>query len=487
MAANTDCTRVRDSGCAEVAELDRSQWLALDQPALEHVLPVPAQTYTAFILPGNGAGLFQTCLQARPVWRVHSRGVDEQSAWHLWWGSNGQACPFKRLRTGDNTKRIVNRVPKIREIATKARLAFHVSRHLRTLCIEECTFVPETHIVSSKLQLGKETKRLHQAAQNAIADGRGSVWIAKPESRNRGIGITVHKSMQDALDHINSGKLGAISVIQKYIENPLLLDGRKFDIRSFVLILPSKQILFYEQSYVRTSSTTFCLDDLSDRSVHLTNDAVQRQYGHYNSFEDHNKLNLMSLQTAINRQGLDISVQNDIVPQMHTAAAFVFGATLPSLNADKLQSCFELLGLDFMVNMSGKVSLIEVNSCPALGMHGAVLQDMIPQMVEEVVQRAIDPYFPGSVSCLPRMSNFKSLKVGPTRSSIHLKRQSLRIPPSDGRLSPGVRPAKVTMAAFNTKERKGCSNNSSCSDPRIAWGRVSILPKQNHRDDHLPH
>jgi len=33
--------------------------------------------------------------------------------------------------------------------------------------------------------------------------------------------------------------------------------------------------------------------------------------------------------------------------------------------------------------------LIEVNSCPALGMHGAVLQAMIPEMLEEVIQRAI--------------------------------------------------------------------------------------------------
>lgn len=89
--------------------------------------------------------------------------------------------------------------------------------------------------------------------------------------------------------------------------------------------------------------------------MHLTNDAVQRQYGHYNSFEDHNKLDLSCLQTAINRQGLEINVQQDIVPQMKAAAAFVFGATLPCLNGEKLQSCFEILGLDFMVNTSGKV------------------------------------------------------------------------------------------------------------------------------------
>lgn len=71
--------------------------------------------------------------------------------------------------------------------------------------------------------------------------------------------------VESALDHINSGKLGAVSVIQKYIEDPLLLNGRKFDIRSFVLILPNKQVLFYDHSYVRTSSAAFSLDNLDDR------------------------------------------------------------------------------------------------------------------------------------------------------------------------------------------------------------------------------
>lgn len=63
-------------------------------------MPQPSPQYTAYVMPGNGACLLQTCLQARPAWRIHVRGTDEQSAWHLWWGSNGQACPFKRLRVG---------------------------------------------------------------------------------------------------------------------------------------------------------------------------------------------------------------------------------------------------------------------------------------------------------------------------------------------------------------------------------------------------
>jgi hypothetical protein len=43
-----------------------------------------------------------------------------------------------------------------------------------------------------------------------------------------------------------------------------------------------------------------------------------------------------------------------------------------------------------------QVYLIEVNTCPALCRHGAVLEDLLPRVIEEAVQKAIDPFFPAS-------------------------------------------------------------------------------------------
>jgi Tubulin-tyrosine ligase family len=180
--------------------------------------------------------------------------------------------------------------------------------------------------------------------------------------------------------------MGSTWVIQKYIERPLLISGRKFDIRSFVLVTPNKQAWLHSESYIRTSSVKYTLDNLDDRcgipffyasltcccpfrmfrrvrqlisvacsSIHLTNDAIQKQYKHYDSFEDHNKLDLQQFQDVLDRQGESINVERDLLPQMRDAASHVFSATLPSLNIQCLSGCFELFGLDFMVNEHGKV------------------------------------------------------------------------------------------------------------------------------------
>jgi hypothetical protein len=69
-----------------------------------------------------------------------------------------------------------------------------------------------------------------------------------------------------ALEHVNTkGTMGSTWIIQKYIEHPLLLSGRKFDIRSFVLVTPNKQVWLHSESYIRTSSVKYTLDNLDDR------------------------------------------------------------------------------------------------------------------------------------------------------------------------------------------------------------------------------
>ena len=65
---------------------------------------------------------------------------------------------------------------------------------------------------------------------------RKNLWIMKPENENRGRGIELISNYKQLLANL-AGKLkGETFIIQKYIERPLLYQGRKFDIRVLALI-----------------------------------------------------------------------------------------------------------------------------------------------------------------------------------------------------------------------------------------------------------
>lgn len=107
------------------------------------------------------------------------------------------------------------------------------------------------------------------------------VWIVKPgENTNRGCGINVCRD----LSHIkgicantnHNGKKRSY-IIQKYIERPLLYKQRKFDIRCFLMtttINNNLQAYWYADGYLRTSCKEYSTKNVTNKLVHLTNDAI---------------------------------------------------------------------------------------------------------------------------------------------------------------------------------------------------------------------
>ncbi len=75
--------------------------------------------------------------------------------------------------------------------------------------------------------------------------------------------------------------------MQLYITNPLLYNGRKFDIRVFMMVTINNGKIkgyWYQEGYVRTSSFIWNLSEMEDKFIHLTNDAIQKtceEYGLY--------------------------------------------------------------------------------------------------------------------------------------------------------------------------------------------------------------
>merc|ERR1712087_234980 len=71
---------------------------------------------------------------------------------------------------------------------------------------------------------------------------------------------------------------------QKYIENPLLVEGRKFDIRQWVLVTSwdPLAVWFYDDSYLRFCFNKYNPDNPTNRFAHLTNNSISKKSKRYN-------------------------------------------------------------------------------------------------------------------------------------------------------------------------------------------------------------
>ena len=157
-----------------------------------------------------------------------------------------------------------------------------------------------------------------------------NIWIIKPgENTNRGNGIQVMRNFEEikkTVSQIESDQ--RTYIVQKYIEKPLLISRRKFDIRMYGLITSTNGWIkgyFYEEGYIRTSSKEFMLGNLSNKMIHLTNDAVQSKDEDYGKYEPGNKLSFADLQKYFDtaHSSLNIDFYRDILPQLKVIKCFI--------------------------------------------------------------------------------------------------------------------------------------------------------------------
>ena len=265
------------------------------------------------------------------------------------------------------------------------------------------------------------------ASNEASPEAKEVVWILKPAAQtNCGIGIKVAKGMEAAMA-IARGTGGssdepggtegqpqsakarrrALSVgwiVQEYIQRPLLVDGRKFDIRCYVLLSLDKanglRGFYYADGYVRTSCKAFSMKNLSDREAHLTNDAIQKHAKKYGQFEPGNKLSYDDWQQVLKNDYPDSPrdvVRRQILPRMEDLVKMSIASassTLTNVSDVSITKSFELLGYDFMVTDQYNPVLIEINSNPCLEFVCPLLESTISSMLAGVFTTVVDDYFP---------------------------------------------------------------------------------------------
>lgn len=192
-------------------------------------------------------------------------------------------------------------------------------------------------------------------------------------------------------------------IVQKYMDKPLLINKRKFDIRWFVLVTAINGNLWaywYRDGYIRTSWKEFSLKNVTNKFIHLTNDAIQKKSESYGKFEPGNKMSFAEFQKHFDQNfpDLGIDMENKIVPQMKKIATDSIKATYRQLDKSGRHHTFEVFGYDFMVEETQTVKLIEVNTNPWLELSSNYLSRIIPAMVDNWIKIAVDPVFPAPMS-----------------------------------------------------------------------------------------
>ncbi len=231
----------------------------------------------------------------------------------------------------------------------------------------KCDFFPTTYELPSEYHMFVD-----QFKRNP-----GTIWIMKPAGKAQGKGIFLFRKLKDITDwkkedyyhrnrddEKNEREPPETYVVQRYIENPYLIGGKKFDVRVYVLVMsytPLK-VWLYRSGFARFSNARFSLNSISDAFVHLTNVAIQKTAPDY----DPQKGCKWSLQEF--RMYLTARHGHEVVRRLFQQIDEIFIKSLQSIQKIVINDkhCFEMYGFDIMFDDNLKPWLIEVNASPSL-------------------------------------------------------------------------------------------------------------------------
>ena len=314
---------------------------------------------------------------------------------------------------------IYSKLERNQELSNKKRLFVNLKKYYTLMKKNPFEHIPLTFHISKGIKDGtfakfKEEFLRIQAETNKKADKYlNNIWLVKPgEFTNRGSGISICSSLSEITRIIEEAKFEGSHrtyIIQKYIYRPLLYKGRKFDIRCYVLVTAynsNLQAYFYREGYLRTAVAEFSLENMTNKFIHLTNDAIQKRSVDYGKFEESNKLSYEEFQDYLDadfEKNADVDVGcgtkkkvnfvNEVMPKIKVLVRDSIAATHRKLDPNNRQQTFEIFGYDFMVDEFFHPWLIEVNTNPCLELSGSYLSVLIPGMLKDAFHIALDQFF----------------------------------------------------------------------------------------------
>ncbi|XP_033218603.1 tubulin polyglutamylase TTLL4-like [Belonocnema kinseyi] len=278
--------------------------------------------------------------------------------WCGTWGKHMRSNCFKTLKEYQK----INHFPGTFQVGRKDRLWRNLSRMMLKHSKREFGFIPRTYVLPQDLRCFRQ-----------VWDKQGSKekWIIKPPASARGTGIrVVHRWAQIP-------KKRPV-IVQQYLSKPMLIDGAKFDLRLYVLVTSFNplRIYLYPDGLVRFASVKY-IDDincLSDRFMHLTNYSINKSSASYtdndspDSCSGH-KWTIKTLWSYLEKKEVNVqklwSTMKDIVVKTMIAGESSINC-LSKANVSSRYCCYELFGVDILLDDNLKPWLLEVNISPSL-------------------------------------------------------------------------------------------------------------------------
>ena len=163
--------------------------------------------------------IISTGFLRRKEWKELPHGCSLRSSWNLFWSWSKPDIDISKLLIWQK----INHFPFNKNLSRKDLLYKNLDSFRKMLRIP-FNFLPLTY------NLPKEfTQFSIKFHEEEIVNRDLNYWIMKPIGKSRGRGIKVINNLAE-LNYTDN------IIVQKYIINPLLLDGFKFDMRIYVLV-----------------------------------------------------------------------------------------------------------------------------------------------------------------------------------------------------------------------------------------------------------
>jgi hypothetical protein len=233
---------------------------------------------------------------------------------------------------------IINQFNDIDMLGNKKKQFLNIKKYKKILP----DYIPDTHIFD---------KENSETIKHIFNDT--SMWIIKPDNSSFRNGISVVKSYQHVVDTIKKYSWSTW-IIQKYINNPLLINNKKFHFRLYVIVIKNQHnvnVYFYNKGFMYFSKKPYTNDNL-DKDVHLSGE------------NDKNSVKIFP-EDFITNFGKNI-YETVVYPQFkdiveNTILSVYKKIECPNNEVDN-HRCFKMLGYDILIDDSYKLYVAEINA-----------------------------------------------------------------------------------------------------------------------------